>query len=367
MSLARFDREATRSLVTTIRNAGVAGAGGAGFPTHAKWQRLDDVDHLLVNHQESEPIYYADRWLGRERAAAFADLFDALLETALETVVVAPKLKDREWVVPLEEATDATVYLPGDLPIDPDAESGVVVAYTDAEYQYGMESVLLRIVDDTIVTGDELPMDRGWLVQNTETLANIYRALEHDEPVTRTYLHVDGNAPTHGCYEVPVGTPAETVLDAAGRPIASLSDAEVLLEGGPGWCFHTDGPPETVSVSKRTNGLLVMERYTVSANTLGDGRIDLLDARDWTGDHATTPTPLDVSRVRVPLVANPAFGIVSASDPVVSPGERVETGEVIATPSEEGISNTQHASIDGVVTDVGEAYVEIRTEGSTIT
>ncbi|WP_299332485.1 NADH dehydrogenase subunit [Haloplanus sp.] len=362
MSLSHFDGTAVPSIATTIQNAGVAGAGGAGFPTHAKWQRLDDVDHLLVNHQESEPIYYMDRWLGRERADAFAALFDALLESTLETVVVTPKLKHRDWTEPLEAATDATVYRPEDLPIDADDESGVVFAYTEDRYKYGMESVLLNAVAGTVPAGDDLPMDLGWIVQNTETLWNVYRAIDRGDPTTRTYVHVDGNVSEHRFLDVPVGTTAADLLEAAGRPIDSLSDTEVLLHGGPGWCFRTDGTPETFRTSKRTNGLLVLDTETVAANTYGEGRIDVLDARDWTaGDHETDPTRLTPDAVGVPLVANEAIGPVAPGDPVVSPGEEVATDEMIATPGD-GISNAHHAPIDGTVTELCDGRVDIRSD-----
>jgi len=359
MSLSQLHGMAVPAIATTIRDAGVAGAGGAGFPTHAKWGRLDDVDHLLVNHQESEPIYYMDRWLGRERAHTFAALFEALLDSTFETVVVTPKLKDRDWTRRLETVTDATVYRPGDLPVDPDDESGVVFAYTEDRYKYGMESVLLNVVTGTVVAGDDLPMDHGWIVQNTETLWNVYRALDRGQPTTRSFVHVAGNVPRHRFLDVPIGTPAADLLDAAGRPLGSLSDAEVLLHGGPGWCFRTDGTPAEFRVSKRTNALLVADAETVAANTYGDGRIEVLDARDWGGDHETTPTTLDPDAVGVPLVSNSALGPVAPGDPLVSPGDRVRRRDTIAAPGD-GISNAHHAPIDGIVTDVSETRIDIR-------
>jgi len=361
MSLARLDEMTTGTLAAALRDAGVAGAGGAGFPTHAKWRRLDDVDHLLVNQQESEPIYYMDRWLIRERAGAFAALFDALLQTALETIVVAPKWKDRGWTRPLETMTDAAVYRPAALPIDAGEESGVVFAYTDDRYNYGMESVLLNVATGTVLGGDDLPMDRGWIVQNTETLRNVYRALDRSRPTTRTFVHVAGNVPRHRFLDVPVGTPAADLLDAAGRPIGSLSDAEVLLHGGPGWSFRTDGTPAEFRVTKRTNGLLVLDAETVAANTYGDGRIEVLDARDWTGDHETSPSTLDPEAVGVPLASNPSIGPVSAADPLVSPGDRIERREPVAAPGD-GISNSHHASIDGVVVGVDGSRIDIRAD-----
>lgn len=353
----------------TLRNAGVAGAGGAGFPTYAKWARLDEVDHLVVNHQESEPNYYLDKWLGDERAGELAVLFEALLDRALETIIVGAKAKDRdEWMGELEERTGGTVYMPADLPVDPEEESGVVFAYTEDTYQYGMESVLLRMVADVVV-GQDLPMDHGFLVQNTETLYNVYRALEEREPVTRKFVHVDGRTGRHRFLEAPIGTPAPELLRTTGRELDGLGDDEVLLDGGPGWCFEIERP-EAFGVRKRTNCVLVEEAETVEENTLGNDRVDVLDARDWrNGEVETKPTgTVDPEYVRVPLVSNPNFvGVVERAESIVEPGEEVSEGQMIARPAGE-ISIAHHASIDGRVEVVTDTHVEIHAtrEGSSV-
>ncbi|WP_222913824.1 NADH dehydrogenase subunit [Natrinema sp. SYSU A 869] len=363
ISLSQLDQVEVPEIATTIRNAGVSGAGGAGFPTYAKWERLDEVDHLLVNHQESEPNYYIDKWLGQERADRFAELFDALLDSAFETVVVTPKHKDRVWNRELETATDATVYMPEDLPIDADEESGVVFAYTEDRYEYGMESVVLRIVASVTMGGDELPMDYGWIVQNTETLWDIYRTFVDGEPVTRKYIHVDGNVPEHRFLEVPIGTPASRLLEAAGASVDDLSKDEMLLDGGPGWCFPIEAPPADFGVTKRTNCLTVLDADAVTKNTLGDGRVNVINSYDWEGNHETEPTRVDPDFVRISMITNPLFeGVVERSQPIVGPGDYVEEGEMIATPAPNGISNTHHASIDGEVIEVGETHIEILNE-----
>ncbi|NEU58263.1 NADH dehydrogenase subunit [Halorussus sp. MSC15.2] len=364
VTLQQLEQAELSDLATTLRNAGVSGAGGAGMPSYAKWDRIDEVDHLLVNHQESEPNYYIDKWLGREHADDFAALFDALVDRAFETVVVGAKAKDRdEWMREFEAATDATVYRPAELPVDPDEESGVVFAYTEDKYEYGMESVLLRMVGGEVI-GQDLPMDHGWLVQNTETLYNIFRAFRDGEPTTHKFVHVGGNVPRHRFLEVPIGTPADEVLRAAGRSVSDLDVGELLADGGPGWCFEIENP-EGFGVTKRTNCVLVLDGDVVWENTLGSqGRINVISAYNWDGDHETQPTEtLRPERVRIPLVTNPAFeGVVAPSEPIVSPGEQVGAGEMIATPGSDGISNTQHASIDGEVERVTSEYVEIRRD-----
>jgi Na+-translocating ferredoxin:NAD+ oxidoreductase RnfC subunit len=353
--------------VERLRNAGIAGAGGAGFPSYAKWERVASTDYLLVNHQESEPNFFVDKWLGKSRATELAALFDALLEDAFETVVVSAKWTDRdEHMTELEAATGGTVVPPDDLPLDVETESGVVFAYTDARYQYGMESVLLNVVADTVI-GSDLPTDHGWLVQNTETMTNVHRAVTDGTPVTHTYVHVDGAVPRHRFLEVPIGTPASALLSAAGCSPDELPSDAVLASGGPGWCFEVETPADEFVVDKSTNGLLVLDESTVADNTLGDGRIDVLESRDWTaGPMETEPTAtVHPDVVRIPLITNPDFeGTVNPAVPAVEPGDHVERGAVVATPPPNGVGIPHHASIDGDVTAVTETGIEITAESA---
>ncbi|SEW21854.1 NADH dehydrogenase [Natrinema salifodinae] len=363
MSVTREQVKAVElpEFAVTLRNAGLAGAGGAGFPTYAKWERLEAVDSLLVNHQESEPNYYMDKWLGRARTEELVALFEGLLDRAFDRIVVGAKRSNREeWLGELEAATDATIYEPADLPVG-EAETGLVIAYTEDKYEFGMESVLMRLVAGEVIRGDDLPMDYGWIVQNTETLYNVYRALVEDEPVTRKFVHVDGRVPTHRFLEVPIGTPATDLLEAAGRT-DGLAGNEVILDGGPGWCFEIQRPPEEFGVRKRTNCLLVLDDSVVADNRLGSGgRVNVLASAAWKQSvHETEPTETLVpDRVEVPLITNPAFeGLVVPSEPIVRPGDEVETNEMIARPAD-GISIAQHAPIDGTVTEIGDRSITI--------
>ncbi|MFP8954217.1 NADH dehydrogenase subunit [Natrialbaceae archaeon A-arb3/5] len=346
-----------------IRAAGAGGAGGAGFPSYAKWTTLEDVDTLLMNHQESEPNYVIDKWLGETKAETFAVLFDVLLEQAFDLIVVSAKWKDRAtYLRELEAETGGNVIRPDELPIDRNEESGVVFAYTENKYQYGMESVLLKTVDSTVI-GNDLPTDHGWLVQNTETLYNISRALLDGTPVTHKYVHVSGDVSRDRFLEAPIGTPASDLLRAADCPPDALPADAVIADGGPGWCFPLDAPPEDYGVRKHTNCLLVLDEETVAENTFDGGRIDVIEEYDWS-ERTMEPEPtatIEPSRVRIPLATNPEPDVVEPAEPIVEIGDRVDVGDRIASPSSDGISNPQHASIAGEVTAVSESGIEIES------
>lgn len=351
-------RYRSEALAAAIRAAGVAGAGGAGFPSYVKWEAVDDVDYLLVNHQESEPPFHADKWLGREYAGDLAGFLGRLLEGTFDAVVVGTKEKYRgAWTEEFEAATGATAVEPDALPLSVEDVEGVSFAYTPDVYTYSEESVLLMVTAGVGI-GEDLPTEHGWLVHNTETLHNIHRAVDHDEPVTRKLVHVDGNAPRHRCLDVPVGTPGSVLLKAAG--LDGLPEDQLLVDGGPGWCYEIDREPASFGVRKRTNGVLVLDEAVAREHTGDDGEIDVLDAYDWDGPHETEPTALEPDRVRIPLVSNEAYeGFVHPSEPTVEPGDSVQHGDVIAVPRPDGISNHQHASIDGTVVEVADGHVVI--------
>jgi Na+-translocating ferredoxin:NAD+ oxidoreductase RnfC subunit len=330
---------------------------------------MDKVHTLLMNHQESEPNCYVDKWLGDEYVEEFAMLFDALLESALDRVVVAAKTVDRDpWLHALEEATGGTVYRPADLPMDVSDESGVVFTYTRDAYECGMENVLLQRTADTVL-GKDLPIDYGWIVQNTETLHNIYRALECDEPMLRKLVHLDGyrsdgSRITHGMFDAPVGTSIATLLEATGIDQDSLGSDRVLVDGGPGWCFKIQRPADRYGIRKHTNCVLLLDEATVADHTYGNGRIDVREPLEWSrSDPDKTPEPIDPERVHVPIVTNETYGeLIASSEPTVEFGDRVSRGQVLAEPAEEGrgFSVSHHAPIAGQVSDVTPREVELR-------
>lgn len=351
-----------------LRRCGVAGAGGAGFPAYAKWTDLEETSCLLVNHEESEPNFYSDKWLLRQHADAYAELFEALLGSVLDLVVVGAKWKHRKpWMEPLEELLDPTIYEPDELPLDPESESGTVIAYTEPLYDLSQEPSLLWTTVGVQV-GRDLPAEHGWIVQNSETLYNVHGVLKHDRPVVRKYVHVDGETPRHRHLRVPVGTTADRLLREAGLEAGRPGDGDALVDGGPGWCSLVEESVENYGVSKRTNALMVMTETMVEScrDEYEKHRINALEAADWTArEHEVEPVGLTPDRVMVPLMTNPALaGTVTPARPVVSEGESVGTGDVVAEAGE-GISLPAHASVDGTVRSVTDEAIMITRKVST--
>ena len=91
--------------VEIMRQAGIVGAGGGGFPTYFKWK--NPQPNLIVNCTESEPGYWADKMLHREYFDEFLTLFDAMKTIfGIEKVIMGVHFKDEEWFSRYDENTD---------------------------------------------------------------------------------------------------------------------------------------------------------------------------------------------------------------------------------------------------------------------
>lgn len=204
-------------VVSAVREAGVIGAGGAGFPTYVKLNAK--ADYILLNGAECEPLlrvdqqlldlfsteilegfYAAGKYVGAEKALIGIKKKHAALIERLKAVIQDMGYGDYIGVVPLKD-----VYPAGD------------------------EQVLVYELTGRIVPEASIPIQVGCVVVNAETTLNISNALK-GEPVTKTYLTLGGDIPNRMTLCVPVGTPVREVLALSG--VSDLNDYAVI-DGGP--------------------------------------------------------------------------------------------------------------------------------------
>lgn len=225
--------------LAAIRDAGIAGLGGAGFPTAVKLApgAARRVRTLILNGAECEPYITADESLMIERAADVVEgaRIIAWLLDAEETLIAIEDDKPRA-IAAMRAAAD------------PRQE---VVTFP-AKYPSGGERQLIRILTGMEVPAGKLPVDIGVSCHNVGTAAAVYRALVHAEPLISRIVTVTGGAVTlAGNFEVLLGTPMRVLLDMAGCDHARLSR---LLMGGPMMGFAP--PDDTLPVIKTTNCVL---------------------------------------------------------------------------------------------------------------
>lgn len=228
---------ANGQLAERVRQAGVVGAGGAGFPTHVKVQA--SVDTYICNAAECEPLLCKDQELMKLHAEEMVHgMRLAMAATGASRGVIAIKEKYKQAIAELKKhiSTDIDFY------------------YYGAFYPAGDEYIIVYDVTRTLIPPGGIPLDVGCAVNNVETLINISRA-DRGIPVTHTALTVAGAVANPISAVVPIGITAREVLALAG---GSLIDEPALLDGGAMMgkvVFDLDKP-----VTKTSGGYIVLPR-----------------------------------------------------------------------------------------------------------
>src|SRR3954452_13649995 len=156
--------------IELMRQAGIIGAGGGGFPTYVNDKAPQP--HLIVNATESEPGYQADKVMHKEYLDEFLQLYEALKAIfGFEQVSMCVHEKDREWFADYQDHVDDLYDM----------------RYVPNTYALGEEKMLIHHATDTDVPwrvdtpdGDRrpgMPLDVGLIVNNSATLLNVYNAL----------------------------------------------------------------------------------------------------------------------------------------------------------------------------------------------
>jgi Na+-translocating ferredoxin:NAD+ oxidoreductase RnfC subunit len=225
-----------RQMLSRIREAGVIGAGGAGFPTYVKLQSR--VDHIIANGAECEPLLQKDREvLLHEQEALFDGLAIMRRLTGAKHVTIALKTKNQD----VAEAYD-----------EPARALGYRVFVCQDVYPAGDEFALVYEVTGRRVSPGGIPLSVGCLVNNVETIVNVSRAAA-GKPVTEKYVTVTGAVRSPVTTVVPVGTSLQDCIAAAG---GCTVDNPVVLTGG----VMMGGVAADLShpVSKTVGGLIVL-------------------------------------------------------------------------------------------------------------
>ncbi|MBM3214201.1 NADH dehydrogenase subunit [Candidatus Poribacteria bacterium] len=224
------------SIIDQVRDAGVVGAGGAGFPAHKKLEATVEV--VIANGAECEPLLHKDTELIERHASEIVRAVRLVMDaTKAKRGVVGLKAKHAHAVEALERAragTPVELHQLGDY------------------YPTGDEFVLVHAVTDRLIPAGGIPLQVGCVVHNVESLLNILRAT-HGEPVTRKALTVAGAVRTPMSFEAPIGVPLRDLLSAAGG--ATVDDYAAFVGGTMMGSItrNLDGP-----VTKTTGGLLVV-------------------------------------------------------------------------------------------------------------
>ncbi|MCR5279396.1 MAG: 4Fe-4S dicluster domain-containing protein [Lachnospiraceae bacterium] len=226
------------TLSKILRENGVVGAGGAGFPTYGKLS--DKADTIILNCAECEPLLKLHRQLLLLKCREILKAFSIVKETLnAKNAIIGIKAEYAETVDAIE------AILP--------EFKGITVKKLKSSYPAGDEVVLIYETTGRVVRPGGIPIEQGVAVFNVETMYNTYRAL-NDHPVTSKLVTIVGEVSDPVTVRVPVGMSIGDALKSAGRVTV---DDPVYLIGGPMMgSFKSSADP----VTKTTNAIIVLPR-----------------------------------------------------------------------------------------------------------
>ncbi len=239
-------------LVRQLREAGIAGLGGAGFPASTKLASARDLGaHTLVlNGAECEPWICCD---------------DALMRSAADDVVLGALILRRaagaaRCIIAIEDDKPAAIAAVNRA-IERLRDDTLTLAVVPAVYPQGAERQLITAVTGVEVPSNGLPVDAGVICQNVATAASIARWATRGEPVLSRVVTVTGSGVERpGNVRAPIGTPLATLIAASG----GYRGTPLRLIAG-GSMTGRALPSDEVGLTKAMNCVLVATRDDVGS------------------------------------------------------------------------------------------------------
>ncbi|MFW5873422.1 MAG: electron transport complex subunit RsxC [Bacillota bacterium] len=231
-----------------IRESGIAGMGGAMFPTHVKLAVPDgkEVEYIILNGAECEPYLTVDHRMMLEKGHEIIE--------GLKLLIKATGAK--KGLIGIENNKSDAIRTLKSLVAD---ETNIEVKETETKYPQGGEKMLIKALLNREVPIGGLPLDVGVVVNNTSTAAAVYEAVKLGKPLIERPLTITGSGITKPMnINVKIGTPINDIIEQAGGFNGEVG--KVIL-GGP--MMGKAQPSLDVPVVKGTSGILVLQRHEV--------------------------------------------------------------------------------------------------------
>ncbi len=222
-----------------LRDNGIAGAGGAGFPAYAKLS--DKADTIILNCAECEPLLKLHRQVLAEYAFEILTALSVVAEAIhAQNIIIALKKNYKDAINAVKSVSDKF--------------KNIQISYLPEVYPAGDEVVTIYETTGRVVPPGSIPITVGVTVFNVETALNIYRAVFENKPVTHKYVTVTGAVKNAITLKAPLGLPFSELIALAG---GSTEEEFEIISGGP-MMGKLVNPLDTVT--KTTNAILVFPK-----------------------------------------------------------------------------------------------------------
>ncbi len=218
--LENYEKLTNIEILWLIREAGMVGLGGAGFPTHVKLAPPEGckIDYLIVNAAECEPYLTSDHRRMLENTEELVDGIEiAMRILGLKKAYIGIETNKQDAVVKIKQ------LLGKDAPIS--------VISLKPKYPQGAEKQLIRAITGRSVPSGKLPADVGAVVINADTAISISEAIRKGKPVIERVVTVSGDCVAEpGNYLARTGVPVSFVIEQAG---GFKTEPQKVIMGGP--------------------------------------------------------------------------------------------------------------------------------------
>jgi len=248
--VAPFEKLNREEIIDIIKEAGIVGMGGAGFPTHVKLspKEPEKIDYVIANCAECEPYLTSD--------------YRRMLEEPEKLIgglkIIMSLFENAHGILAVEDNKPDCISLLKQLTKD---EPKISVKALKTKYPQGGERQLIYATTGRKINSTMLPADVGCVVNNVDTMVAVYRAVIEGRPLIERIVTVTGNAiaqPRN--FRVRIGTGYQELLEEAG---GFKEKPEKVICGGPmmGFAMFDLNVPTT----KTSTALLAFNKDEVSA------------------------------------------------------------------------------------------------------
>ena len=243
--------EKTDDYLQKIKDAGIVGVGGAGFPTGIKFSTQIPGGYLIANAAECEPILGHNVKFMEEQPEVLVRGMKYIMElTGAKEGYIAIKTKYRKALLALGKACKN--------------EPNISIKILPNMYPAGDERVIVRETLGVILQPGQLPLEANAIISNVETIKHVVNAIEDDKPLIDKDLTVGGRVQNPSIFlDVPIGLPISVFIERAGGYINPHGE---IVRGGP---FTGRPAQEDEPINKTTGGLLVAMPYPQEREKVG--------------------------------------------------------------------------------------------------
>ena len=248
--VAPLEKLSREEIIDIVKEAGIVGMGGAGFPTHVKLspQAPERIDYVIANCAECEPYLTSD--------------YRRMLEEPEKLIgglkIILKLFPKAQGVLAVEDNKPDCISLLKQLAKD---ETRISVKALKTKYPQGGERTLIYAVTGRRINSTMLPADVGCIVNNVDTMVAVYRAVIEGMPLMERIVTITGDAVANPRnFRVKIGTSYQELLEAAG---GFRTKPEKIICGGPMMGFGLFDL--NVPTTKTSTALLGFTKDEVSA------------------------------------------------------------------------------------------------------